>query len=99
MLENPNWLPMPEDAIYDTLESTQALADEAGVPFSQYTVAWTLAQQAMASTILGVKNLKQVEDAVKGANVSLSEEILEKQDKITPAPYRHSAPFTRSATS
>ena len=97
MDENPNWLSNPDEAVYDILEATQALADEAGLPFSQYTVAWTLAQQAMASMVLGVTKLSQVEDAIAGAEHSLSDDILKRQDEITPPPYRHSAPFTRPA--
>ena len=97
MQENPNWLSNPDKAIYDQLEATEALASDAGIPFSQYTVAWTLAQQAMASVVLGVKSLKQVEDAVAGAQASLPSDMLDRQDKITPAPHRHSAPFTRPA--
>lgn len=97
MQENPKWLSNPDDHIYDQLEATEALAAEAGVPFSQYTVAWTLAQQAMSSMVLGVKTLKQVEDAVAGADVTLSPDILAKQEKITPPPHRHRAPFTRPA--
>ena len=95
MQENPNWLSTPEEAIYDQLEATEALAQEVGMPFSQYTVAWTLAQQAMASVVLGVKTLQQVEDAVAGANVQLPDDVLTKQDGITPPPHRHTAPFAR----
>ena len=93
--ENPNWIRKPDDHMYDILEASEALAGEAGVPFSQYTVAWTLSQQAMTSMVLGVKNLKQLEDAVAGANIRLADDLLFKQDEITPAPHRHRAPFNR----
>ncbi|MCZ6674092.1 MAG: aldo/keto reductase, partial [Verrucomicrobia bacterium] len=99
MKENPNWLSNPEDAIFDQLEATEALANEVGVPFSQYTVAWTLAQQAMTSMVLGSTKLQQIEDAVAGSEVTIPSEILEKQDSITPAPPRHTAPFSRPTTS
>ena len=95
--ENPKWMTNPDDALYDQLEATEGLANEAGVPFSQYTVAWTLAQQAMTSMVLGVTKLQQVEDAIAGARVSLPEDILKKQDQITPPPHRHRAPFNRPA--
>jgi L-glyceraldehyde 3-phosphate reductase len=95
MKENPNWIPNPNDTIYDQLEGTQALADEVGVPFSQYTVAWTLAQQAMTSMVIGSTKLQQIEDAVAGSDLTLSDSILTKQNEITPAPPRHTAPFSR----
>lgn len=97
MLENPNWLQNPDEQIYDQLEATEALANKADVPFSQYTVAWTLAQQAISSTVLGVKSLKQVEDAVAGASITIPEDILKEQDGITPPPHRHRAGFNRPA--
>jgi len=99
MKENPNWLPQPNDTIYDQLEATQALADEVGVPFSQYTVAWTLTQQAMTSMVIGSTKLHQIEDAVSGSEVAIPKEILEKQEAITPAPTRHTAPFSRPTES
>jgi len=97
MQENPKWLPNPDEAIYDQLEATEVLASDVGVPFSQYTIGWTLAQQAMASMVLGVTRLEQIEDAVAGAQVIIPQKILDKQDLITPPPYRHQAPFNRSS--
>lgn len=93
--ENPNWITNPDATTFDKLEATEALAKEVGVAFSQYTVAWTLAQQAMSSMVLGVKSLAQLKDAVAGASITLSEDILKKQDAITPPPYRHRTPFKR----
>jgi len=95
MKEHPAWIPEPDEAIYDQLEATGALADEAGLNIAQYVTAWTLAQPAMASVIVGAKRLEQIEDAVKGASTPLPREILDKQDAITPPPYRHRAPFGR----
>jgi L-glyceraldehyde 3-phosphate reductase len=97
MQENPNWIPNPDEHIFDQLEATEALAQEVGVSFSQYTVAWTLAQKAMSSMVLGVKSLKQVEDAIAGASVTIPEDILIKQDTITAPPHRHRAGFNRPA--
>ncbi|MEM9158244.1 MAG: aldo/keto reductase [Verrucomicrobiota bacterium] len=96
LLENPNWIPKPDEKIFDQLEATAMLADEAGLPFVQYTTAWTLAQPAMSSLILGVKTLDQIKDAIAGASVTLAPWILEKQDAITPPPPQHKAPFTRT---
>jgi L-glyceraldehyde 3-phosphate reductase len=93
--ENPKWMTNPDDSLYDQLEATEALASELGVPFSQYTVAWTLAQQAMTSLVLGVTKLQQIADAIAGAQVSIPDDILKKQDAITPPPHRHRAPFSR----
>jgi len=95
MQEHPAWIMEPDDAIYDQLEATAGLAGEAGLSFAQYATAWTLAQPAMASVIVGAKRLEQIEDAVKGASAALPQDLLDKQDAITPPPYRHQAPFGR----
>ena len=95
MAESPNWLSKPDDAIFDQLEATEVLANEAGLGFSQYATAWTLAQPAMGSVLVGVKSMAQIEDAVKGASATISPDILEKQDLITPPPPKHPAPFIR----
>lgn len=93
--EHPNWIPHPDEQIYDQLEATAALAAESGVPFSQYTVAWTLAQPAIESLVIGAKRIEQIADVVKGAEVVIDPAILEKQDAITTAPPAHRAPFNR----
>lgn len=95
MAENPAWLRAPEDSVYDRIEASEALAKERGLSLSQYATAWTLAQPAMASVLVGVKTLAQIEDAVKGASAKLSPEILARQDGITPPPPKHAAPFAR----
>ena len=93
--ESPGWMAHPEEAIFDQLEATESLADEAGLAFPQYSVAWALAQPAMASMIVGAKTHDQLKDAIAGAEARIPAEILAKQDAITPPPPRHKAPFSR----
>ncbi len=90
-----NWLSAPDDKVHDQLEASEALAGEAGLPFSQYAVAWTLAQPAMSSVIVGVKTMDQVRDAIAGAEAKLSPDLLARQDKITPPPPKHATPMPR----
>lgn len=93
--ENPNWLQVPGDDVFDTLEATEALAADAGLSMAQYAMAWTLAQPAMSSLVVGVKSMQQVEDAIRGASAILSAELLARQDEITPPPRRFGPPFQR----
>ncbi|MBK1879215.1 aldo/keto reductase [Pelagicoccus mobilis] len=95
MKENPKWLGAPDEATFDKLEGTAALAEEAGLSMTEYALAWTLAQPAMSSLVVGVKNLQQVEDAVRGAAADLAPELLRKQDEITPPPPTNPTPFSR----
>ena len=90
--EKPDWVWEQDDALFDRLEGVAALAAEAGVPMSQYSLAWALTQPAMASLIVGVKSLQQVQDAVAAASVSIPDEHLERLDEICPPPWRQPDP-------
>lgn len=95
MADMPNWLSQPDDSVYDILEASESLAAELGVSLAQYAVAWTLAQPAMTSMVLGATRLEQIESAIAASEVTVPEAILERQDVITPPPYRHSTKFKR----
>jgi len=96
LVEHPGWIRNPDDAIFDVLEATETIAGELNVPLAQYAMAWTLAQPAMSSMVVGVKTMKQIEDAVAGAEIVIPEDMLVRQDAITPAPVKHQAPFKRA---
>jgi len=95
-LEKPQWMPEMDEKLFDIIEATQALADQAGVHISQYTLAWTLAQPAITSLVLGAKRIEQIKDAVIASDIQLSSEILERQDAIAPPPWSNHAPFKRT---
>jgi aryl-alcohol dehydrogenase-like predicted oxidoreductase len=94
--EKPKWMWPMDDALFDTLEQIEILAKEASVPVSQYAMAWTLAQPAIGSLVIGVKNITQIEDAIQAANITLPPDLLTKQDKISPPPWDNNPPFTRT---
>ncbi|MDQ8199860.1 aldo/keto reductase [Pelagicoccus enzymogenes] len=89
------WLSEPENAVFDQIEATEELAKEQGLSLTEYALAWTLAQPAMTSLIVGVKSMAQVEAAVKGAEAVLPAEVLERQDAITPPPPSNAPIFKR----
>jgi aryl-alcohol dehydrogenase-like predicted oxidoreductase len=95
MAEKPAWIPQPDDSIFDTLEASESLASELGISLAQYALAWALAQPAMSSLVVGVTKLEQIESAIAASEVKVPEAILERQEAITPPPYRHAAPFNR----
>ncbi|QUS41033.1 aldo/keto reductase [Tardiphaga alba] len=53
-------------------EVVRAIADEIGTTPSQVAIAWTLANPAVVSPILGARTLAQAEDNLGALNVSLS---------------------------
>lgn len=90
--EKPEWIWQADDALFDRLEGIESLAREAGIPMSRYALAWTLAQPAMSSLIVGVKRLEQLQDAVAGVDVQIPPEHLQKLDAISPPPWRQPDP-------
>ena len=85
--EKPEWMWDFDENLFDRLEAMQALAAESDVPPAQYALAWTLAQPAMASLIVGVKTLRQIQDAVDSLDVEIPVEHLQELDKACPPPW------------
>ncbi|MDQ8202936.1 aldo/keto reductase [Pelagicoccus sp. SDUM812003] len=94
-MADSSWLAEPGEEIYDKIEATEELAKESGLSMTQYALAWALTQPAMTSLIVGAKSLGQVEEAVKGASATLSDEILQRQDALTPPPPNNAPVFNR----
>jgi 1-deoxyxylulose-5-phosphate synthase len=91
--EKPEWVWKQDDALFDRLEAIAGLAAEAGAPMSQYSLAWTLAQPAVSSLIVGVKKLEQIQEAVAAADVLIPPEHLAKLDASCPPPWRQPDPI------
>ena len=62
--EQGNWVWELDDELFDKLEEVERAADSAGLTMTQYAIRWTLEQPAVVSAIVGVKNSKQIDDAV-----------------------------------
>lgn len=90
--EKPDWIWKQDDALFDRLEGIARLAAEAGVPMSQYALAWTLAQPAMSSLVVGVKNVEQVQDAIAAAEVVIPPDHFKQIDAICPPPWKQPDP-------
>lgn len=68
------------------LESTRRLAliaAEAGMAPVTLAVAWSLAHDFVASTIIGATHPEQLDDALRGAEVKLGADVLAACDKVT----------------
>lgn len=97
--EKPDWMWKQDEKLFDELEAIDGLAAEAGAPMSQFAMAWTLAQPAMSSLIIGVKTIEQVQDAIAAAGVSLAQELLAKVDAISPPAWRLADPIRSTRAS
>ena len=64
-------------------EVVRVVADDIGATPSQVAIAWTLANPAVVSPILGARTLAQAEDNLGALNLSLSREQLERLDRAS----------------
>ena len=91
--EKPQWLAPTDDALFDRLAGIEALAAEVGASMTQYVLAWTLAQPAMTSLVVGAKRLEQVQDAINAPDVQIPAEHFEKLDALCPPPWSQADPI------
>jgi len=91
-VEKPEWVWNQDGPLFDRLEAIAALAAEANLSMTQYSLAWTLAQPAMSSLIVGIKTLEQIQDAVAAASVTVPVDHFPKLDAICPPPWRQPNP-------
>ena len=92
--EKPGWISAEfNDALFDRLEAFEALASELGVPPAQYAMAWTLAQPAMTSLVVGAKRIEQVQDAISASEVTIPDEHFDSVNKIYPPPWKQGDPI------
>lgn len=91
--EQPSWVWERNDALFDQLEGIEALAKQAGVPMAQYVLAWTLAQPAMSSLVVGARRIEQVKDAVAAVDVQIPDKHFAKVDELCAPPWKQGDPI------
>jgi aryl-alcohol dehydrogenase-like predicted oxidoreductase len=65
------------------IDAVSEVADEAGATMSQAALAWLLTRHPVASVIIGVRNLDQLEDNLGAAAVALSPDALARLDAVS----------------
>lgn len=90
--EKPDWIWKQDDPLFDRLEGIAKLAQSIEAPMSRYALAWTLAQPAVTSTVVGVKNLAQIEDAVAAAELVIPADHFAKIEELSPPPWKQPNP-------
>ncbi|MGA1838863.1 aldo/keto reductase [Herbiconiux sp. 11R-BC] len=64
------------------IEELVELSQEVGIPLTHLAMAFTIAHPGVTSAIAGPRTMEQLEDTLAGADVSLSDEILDRIDVI-----------------
>jgi aryl-alcohol dehydrogenase-like predicted oxidoreductase len=65
--EHSAWIDDFSDELFDKLEQFEKLAETEGVSMTQIAIRWVLDQSAVVSAIVGVKNSRQIDDAVEAS--------------------------------
>jgi aryl-alcohol dehydrogenase (NADP+) len=69
---------------FDIIEKLVPLAEQRGLPLSQFSLAWVLRNPAVTSVIIGPRLIGHLEDNLKSLDVALDDEALTAVDKIAP---------------
>jgi aryl-alcohol dehydrogenase (NADP+) len=72
------------DRNFTIIEDLAPIAKSLGVPMSQFSLAWVLANPAITSVICGPRILAHLEDNAKALDVELDQETLDAVDRIVP---------------
>ncbi|WP_419703190.1 aldo/keto reductase [Promicromonospora sp. NFX87] len=68
----------------DVVEQLIPVAQDAGVPLNHLAMAFTIAHPGVTSAIIGPRTMEHLDSALAGAEVVLSDEILDRIDAIVP---------------
>jgi aryl-alcohol dehydrogenase-like predicted oxidoreductase len=68
----------------DAVEQLIPLAEKAGLPMTHLALAFAIAHPGVTSAIIGPHTMEQLDDLLAGADVTLTDEILDRIDEIVP---------------
>jgi aryl-alcohol dehydrogenase-like predicted oxidoreductase len=75
---------MRDERRLDAVEKIIPLADEAGLPMTHLAMAFAIAHPGVTSALIGPRTMEQLDDLLAGADVTLTDEILDQIDGIVP---------------
>lgn len=78
------------DTAHEAVAAYQAVADKHGIDFTRMSLAWCLTRPFMTSVIFGATSMAQLDNSIKAADLSLSEDVL---DDILAVYKRYPAPY------
>jgi aryl-alcohol dehydrogenase-like predicted oxidoreductase len=68
----------------EVVEQIVLLAEKAGLPMTHLAMAFVIAHPGVTSAIIGPRTMEQLDDLLAGADVTLTDEILDRIDEIVP---------------
>ena len=68
----------------EVVEELLPLAEDAGLSLTHLAMAFTIAHPAVTSAIIGPRTMEQLDDLLAGVEVALTDDVLDRIDKIVP---------------
>jgi aryl-alcohol dehydrogenase-like predicted oxidoreductase len=68
----------------DAADALGALADEAGITLIEMALAFVIRHPAVTAAIIGPRTIDHLESQLTAADVTLSDEVLDRIDEIVP---------------
>jgi len=68
----------------DAVEELAALAAESGIPMTHMAMSFAITHPGITSALIGPRTIPQLEDLLKGLEVALSDDVLDRIDEIVP---------------
>jgi aryl-alcohol dehydrogenase-like predicted oxidoreductase len=81
-----SWQHRATERNWRVLEVVKKVAQNRGANDAQVALAWLRARHIVASTIIGVRTMQQLEDNLKAANLDLTSEEIAELDKVSALP-------------
>jgi aryl-alcohol dehydrogenase-like predicted oxidoreductase len=75
---------MSDERSLDAIEQLIPLAEEAGMSLTHMAMAFVMAHPCVTSAILGPRRMQHLDDLLAGAEVRLSDDVLDRIDQIVP---------------
>jgi aryl-alcohol dehydrogenase-like predicted oxidoreductase len=72
-----------KDKAYDIIDVMAGIGKEQNVSVAEIALAWVRLQKGITSTIIGAKNVDQLNDNIKSTQLQLSADHVEKIDKVS----------------
>jgi aryl-alcohol dehydrogenase (NADP+) len=73
---------MSDERTLDVVEKLIPLAQDAGLPLAHMALGFVMAHPAVTSAIIGPRTMQQIDDLLAGAEVRLSDDVLDRIDRI-----------------
>ncbi|WIE64734.1 aldo/keto reductase [Curtobacterium sp. MCLR17_036] len=68
----------------DVIEQVVALSEETGIRMTHLALAFATAHPGVTSALIGPRSMEQLDDLLAGADVTLSDDVLDRIDAIVP---------------